>query len=42
MLWAFITGIIIIFGAELSVALDDWMTRRSVTHLDVPDFEFEE
>lgn len=36
MFWAFLTGTIIILGAEICVALDDWMGRRSVKDLDVP------
>ncbi len=41
MFWAFLTGIIIIFGAELCVAFDDWMNRRSVHNLEVPRAESE-
>jgi membrane protein len=33
MLWVYLTGIIILLGAEICVALDDWMSRRSVEHL---------
>jgi len=33
MLWVYLTGIIILLGAEVCVALDDWMSRRSVEDL---------
>ena len=36
MFWAYLTGIILLLGAEICVALDDWMDRRSVDKLDVP------
>ncbi len=30
MLWVYLTGIIILLGGEICVALDDWMSKRSV------------
>lgn len=36
MLWVYLTGIIILLGAEVCVALDDWMSKRSVEDLRVP------
>jgi membrane protein len=30
MLWVYLSGIIILLGAEICVALDDWMSKRSV------------
>ncbi|NDJ75738.1 MAG: YihY/virulence factor BrkB family protein [Chloroflexi bacterium] len=36
MLWAYLSGGLIILGGEICVALDDWMSRRSVDNLDVP------
>ncbi|MBN2304164.1 MAG: YihY/virulence factor BrkB family protein, partial [Anaerolineae bacterium] len=40
MFWAYLSGIIIILGAEICVALDDWMSDRAMDDLDVtyPDF----
>lgn len=35
MLWVYLTGIIILLGAEICVALDDWMSKRSVEDLRV-------
>jgi membrane protein len=35
MLWVYLTGLIILLGAELCVAVDDWMTKRSVEDLRV-------
>lgn len=40
MFWAYLTGIIILLGAEICVSLDDWMTRRAVQELRVPSPEF--
>jgi len=42
MLWAFVTGIIVIFGGELCVSLEEWMTRRSVQDLIIASTELEE
>lgn len=33
MLWVYLTGIIILLAAEICVALDDWMSKRSVEDL---------
>ena len=33
MLWVYLSGIIILLGAEICVALDDWMSKRSVEEL---------
>lgn len=33
MLWVYLTGIIILLGAEVCVSLDDWMSKRSVEDL---------
>lgn len=33
MFWAYLTGIIVILGAEFCVAIDDWMSARSVQNL---------
>jgi len=33
MLWVYMTGLIILLGAEVCVALDDWMSKRSVHDL---------
>jgi membrane protein len=33
MLWVYLTGLIILLGAEVCVAVDDWMNRRSVENL---------
>jgi membrane protein len=33
MLWVYLTGIIILLGAEVCVSLDDWMNRKSVQDL---------
>jgi len=30
MLWVYLTGIIILLGGEICVAIDDWMSKRSV------------
>ena len=35
MLWVYLTGIIILLGGEFCVALDDWMSRRSVEDLKI-------
>ncbi len=35
MLWVYLTGIIILLGAEVCVALDDWMSKRSIHDLEV-------
>ena len=35
MLWVYVSGIIILLFAEICVALDDWMSRRSVAELRV-------
>jgi membrane protein len=35
MLWVYLTGIIILLGAEICVAFDDWMSKRSVEDLRV-------
>lgn len=39
MFWTYLTGLIVLLGAELCVAIDDWMTRRSVQDLRVPSPE---
>lgn len=36
MFWIYLTGIIVLLGAEICVSLDDWMTRRAVHELRVP------
>lgn len=36
MFWVYLSGIIILLGAEFCVALDDWMSKRSVQNLRVP------
>jgi membrane protein len=36
MLWAYLSAIIIILGAEICVSLDDWMSKRSVQDLRTP------
>jgi uncharacterized BrkB/YihY/UPF0761 family membrane protein len=35
MFWAYLSGIIILLGGEICVALDDWMSKRSVQDLRV-------
>jgi len=35
MFWVYLSGIIILIGAEFCVALDDWMSKRSVQNLRV-------
>lgn len=35
MLWVYLTGLIILLAAEICVALDDWMSKRSVEDLRV-------
>ena len=35
LLWVYLTGIIILLGAEICVAMDDWMSKRSVEDLKV-------
>ncbi len=35
MLWVYLSGIIILLGAEICVGLDDWMSKRSVEDLRV-------
>jgi uncharacterized BrkB/YihY/UPF0761 family membrane protein len=35
MLWVYLSGIIILLNAEVCVALDDWMSKRSVEDLRV-------
>ncbi len=35
MLWVYLSGIIILLGAEICVAIDDWMSKRSVEDLRV-------
>lgn len=39
MFWAYLTGLIVLLGAEICVSLDDWMTRRAVQDLRVPSPE---
>lgn len=36
MFWIYLTGIIVLLGAEICVSIDDWMTRRAVHELRVP------
>lgn len=36
MFWAYLSGIIILLGAEFCVSIDDWMSKRSVQGLEVP------
>lgn len=36
MLWTYLSGIIILLGGEVCVAVDDWMGRKSVQDLAVP------
>ncbi len=36
MFWIYLTGIIMLLGAEICVSIDDWMTRRAVHELRVP------
>jgi membrane protein len=35
MLWVYLSGIIILLGAEICVGLDDWMSKRSIEDLRV-------
>jgi len=39
MFWGYVSGLIVLLGAEICVSLDDWMTRRSVQELRVPSPE---
>jgi len=39
MLWAYLSGIIVLLGAEFCVSLDDWMSKKSVQDLRVPSTE---
>src|SRR5690606_5207831 len=36
MFWTYLSGLIVLLGAEVCVSLDDWMTRRSVQDLRIP------
>ena len=36
MFWGYVSGLIVLLGAEICVSLDDWMTRRSVQDLRIP------
>lgn len=40
MFWAYLTGIIILLGAEICVSIDDWMSRRSIHDLEVPTIDY--
>jgi len=39
MFWTYLTGLIVLLGAEICVSIDDWMTRRAVQELRVPSPE---
>ena len=39
MFWTYLSGLIVLLGAEICVSLDDWMTRRSIHDLRVPSPE---
>lgn len=42
MLWVYVSGFIILLGAEICVGLDDWMSKRSVATLRIAQSDYAE